>query len=454
MNSKVRGTDTPMALVNGRIVLPDRVVTDRALVIEAGRIAGLADPGDLSSEIERVNVAGSWITPGLIDIHTHGALRHTFNEPDPAAWAIITGENLRRGVTALLATFGPTINLERELAFCREWMQANHGGAQVLGAYLESPYINLAQAGALDPSCVRPADDGSADALLRYSDILRVFMLAPELPGALDLIASLSEAGIVPAAGHTMAHDTHVRAAMQAGLRHVTHLWSSMSMTAREGPWRKPGVLESALTFDELTAEIIADNRHLPLTLMRLAYKCLGPDRLCTVSDALAGAGLPEGSDYVMGGLTYEVHDGVGMMLDRTAFAGSTTLLPQMLPILISVVGIPVVEAVRMTTLTPARIIGVDRDRGSLEPGKRADLVVFDDAFVAQRVMLGGEVGVTNGECELRIAKDEWANQRIANGGHAPRSSSTLYAPRSTLHTKGVPCQPNPYPQPKSTSSR
>ena len=126
MNSKIRGTDTPMALENGRIVLPDRVVTGQALVIEAGRIAGLADPADLGSDIERVDVAGSWITPGLIDIHTHGALRHTFNEPDPEAWTVITAENLRRGTTALLATFAPTPDLAEGLAFCRQWMRGEH----------------------------------------------------------------------------------------------------------------------------------------------------------------------------------------------------------------------------------------------------------------------------------------------------------------------------------------
>ena len=391
MNSKVRGADIPMALENGRIVLPDRIVTDRALVIEGGRIVGLADPGDLRSDVERVDIDGRWITPGLIDIHTHGALRHTFNEPDAEAWTAITRENLRRGTTALLATFAPAPDLEHGLAFCRQWMQEGHGGARVLGAYLESPYVNVTQKGALDPSCIRAADDGSTAALLQYADILRVFMLAPELRGALALVEAVNAAGIVPAAGHTMAHDTHITAAMQVGLRHVTHLWSAMSMVVREGPWRKPGVLEAALTFDGLTAEIIADNRHLPPTLMRLAYKCLGPDRLCAVSDALAGAGLPEGSTYTMGGMSYDVCDGVGMMLDRSSFAGSATLLPQMLPVLIDVVGIPIVEAVRMTTLTPAHIIGMDGGSGSLEPGKRADLVIFDDAFVAQRVMLGGK---------------------------------------------------------------
>ena len=391
MSSSLARSHTPTTLVNGRVVLPDRVETGRALVIEGGRIAGLADLADLGSDVERIDVGGDWITPGLLDIHTHGALRHTFNEPDPAAWAAITRENLRRGTTSLLATFAPTPDLEAGLAFCRQWMQERHDGARVLGAYLESPYINVLQKGALDASCVRPADDGTAGALLQYADILRVFMLAPELPGALDLVKAINDAGIVPSAGHTMAHDSHVLAAMRAGLRHVTHLWSAMSTVVREGPWRKPGVIEAALAFDGLTAEMIADNRHLPETLMRLAYKCLGPDRLCVVSDALSGAGLPEGSVYTMGGMSYDVRDGVGMMLDRSSFAGSTTLLPQMLPVLLNVVGIPVMEAVRMVTLTPARIIGVAAEIGSLEPGKRADLVVFDEAFVAQRVMLAGE---------------------------------------------------------------
>lgn len=380
-----------LALTNGRIILPDRIVIGRALVIEAGRCAGLAEPAGLGAGIETFDAGGHWIAPGLIDIHTHGAVGHTFNEPDPAAWAAITGENLRRGTTGLLATFAPASDLADALAFCRRWMAEGRGGARVLGAYLESPYINVAQKGALDPVHLRAAADRDAGGLLAFADILRVFMLAPELPGALELVAALAAAGIVPAAGHSMAHDTHVAAALGAGLRHVTHLWSAMSSVVREGPWRKPGVLEAALTFDGLTAEIIADNRHLPPTLMRLAYKCLGPDRLCAVSDALAGAGLPDGSTYTMGGMTYDVQDGVGMTLDRTVFAGSATLLPQMLPVLVDVVGIPVVEAVRMASLTPARIIGADRDLGSLEPGKRADLVLFDDAFVAQRVMLGGE---------------------------------------------------------------
>jgi N-acetylglucosamine-6-phosphate deacetylase len=170
----------------------------------------------------------------------------------------------------------------------------------------------------------------------------------------------------------------------------VIHLWSGQSSTVREGPWRKPGLLEAALVFEGLTAEMIADNKHLPPTLMKLAYKCLGADRLCAVSDATNGAGLPEGTHFDMGEMEYEVREGVGMLLDRSAFAGSTTLLNQMLPILTQVVGIPLLEAVRMASLTPARIIGLDGRKGSLAAGKDADIAIFEEDFRAWRVMIGG----------------------------------------------------------------
>jgi N-acetylglucosamine-6-phosphate deacetylase len=378
------------ALINGRLVLPDILVNDRALVIDRGRIVALAERDAIGSDTHPIDVGGRLITPGLIDIHTHGALGHTFNEPTRKAFAAICDENARHGVTSLCATLAPApmADLKQCFEFMRTWRSERHSGAQVLGGYLESPYTNLAQKGALDPSCLRSPDDGSADELLEFADVLRVFMLAPELPGAIELVEKINRLGIVPAAGHSSAQDTHVRAAMEHGLRHVTHIWSAMSMVVREGPWRKPGLLEAALTFDGLTVEMIADNKHLPPTLMQLAYKCIGPDRLCAVSDATSGAGLPDGSRFVMGGMEYEVSDGVGMMFDRSAFAGSTTLLGQMLPILINVVGIPLVEAVRMTTLTPARIVGVDERKGSLAVGKDADVVIWNDDFTPWRVFI------------------------------------------------------------------
>lgn len=383
------------ALVNGRVVLADAVTQGKAVVVERGKISGVADTGALGSDTlcERIDVGGRVITPGLIDIHTHGALGHTFNEPTAEAFGTICEENARRGVTGLLGTLAtaPMPDLVRCLEFCRDWMKESHGGARVLGMHLESPYINIAQKGALDPQNIRTPDDGSVDALLPYHDVLKIFVLAPELPGAIELVRKLSDFGIVVAAGHSMAKDEHVLAAMRVGLRHVTHIWSAMSMVVREGPWRKPGLLESALTFDGLTVEMIADNKHLPPTLMKLAYKCVGADRLCAISDATSGAGLPEGARFKMGGMEYDVHDGVGMMLDRSSFAGSSTLVNEMIPILTNVIGIPLIEAIRMLTLTPARVIGLDDCKGSIEPGKDADFAIFNDDWTAWRTLIGGK---------------------------------------------------------------
>lgn len=382
-----------LALVNGQIALPEEIVEGRAVVIEDGKIAGVAGAADLGVDVETLDVGGRLITPGLIDIHTHGAVGHTFNEPTAESFAAITQLNARHGVTGLLGTLAPAPldDMLACLAFGRSWMHDPRAGAQLLGMQVEGPYVNVAQKGALDPTNVRTPDDGSAERLLAYADVIRIMAIAPELPGALDLVQRLVRAGIIASAGHSCAKEDDVLAAMRLGLSHVTHIWSAQSTTVREGPWRKPGLLEASLVFDGLSVEMIADNRHLPPTLMKLAYKCIGADRLCAISDATSGAGLPEGTRFRMGDMEYVVSDGVGMMFDRSAFAGSTTLVNQMLPVLTGLVGIPLPQALRMLTLTPARVIRAHERKGSLAPGTDADVAIFNADFSAWRTMIGGQ---------------------------------------------------------------
>jgi N-acetylglucosamine-6-phosphate deacetylase len=382
----------PFALVNGRLALPDQIVEGKSLIIEDATIAAIVSTGEVAAEIEQVDVNNRLIAPGLIDIHTHGAIGHTFNEANAEAFGTVTQENARRGVTSLLATpsTAPIPDLVACLEFSRQWMNENQAGAQVLGVHLEGPYFSLSQAGAQDPASIRIPNDGTVDRLLEHHDVIRMVSYAPELPGALELTDRLVALGIVPAAGHSSAKEDEVTAAIERGLRHIIHIWSAQSTTVREGPWRKPGLLEVSLTYDDLTVEMICDNKHLPPTLMKLAYKCIGPDRLCAISDATSGAGLPDGSRFYMGEMEYEVYDGVGMMFDRSCFAGSTTLLNETIPILIEYVGTPLPEAVRMASLTPARVIGVDGQKGSIEPGKDADLAIFNDDYTAWRTMIAG----------------------------------------------------------------
>lgn len=383
------------ALTNGRIVLPDKLLHGKALLVEDGKIVDIVDA--VPEGIAQIDVGGRLIAPGLVDIHIHGAEGHTFNEPSELAFATITQALVRRGITSLLATTltDALDTLCSVFAFTRQWLQkqgdGSPQGAQILGLHVEGPYFNRAQAGAQDPAHIRNPDDGSPEQLLAYADLIRIFTFAPELPGALALTQRIAELGILPAAGHSAAREQDVKPAIDLGLRHMIHLWSAQSTTIREGAWRKPGLLEVSLTDERLSGEIIADGKHLPPTLMKLAYRCLGADRLCAISDATSGAGLPEGSHFRLAGLTCEVHNGVGMLLDRTAFAGSTTLLNQMLPILIDQVGIPLPEAVRMASLTPARVIGVADHKGSLEVGKDADIAIFNDDFSAWGVFIRGE---------------------------------------------------------------
>ncbi len=382
----------PFALVSGRIALPDQIIEGKSIIIENAAIAGIVSTGELTLEIKQVDVDKRLISPGLIDIHTHGAIGHTFNEPNAEAFGAVTQENARRGVTSLLATpsTAPIPDPVACLEFSRQWMSENQAGAQVLGVHLEGPYFSLPQAGAQDPANIRNPDDGTVDRLLEHHDVIRMVSYAPELPGALELTDRLVALGIVPAAGHSSAKEEEVIAAIERGLHHIIHIWSAQSTTIREGPWRKPGLLEVSLASDDLTVEMITDNKHLPPTLMKLAYKCIGPDRLCVISDATSGAGLPEGSRFRMGEMEYEVHNGVGMMFDRSCFAGSTTLLNDMIPILVEHVGVPLPEAVRMASLTPARIINVDDRKGSLGAGKDADITIFNDDFTAWRTLIGG----------------------------------------------------------------
>ena len=381
------------ALINGRIVLPHDIVEGRALLIADDKIIEVAEMDALGNDVSAIDVGGRIIAPGLIDIHIHGANGAAFNQATDDAFTAITAETARRGITSLLATTvtAPIPELMDTLDCIQRWVDSPRVGTQILGAHVEGPYFSLPQAGAQDPANIRNPNDGTVDHLLEFADVIHMMTFAPELPGALELTRKLVKLDILPAAGHSSATEDEIVPAIELGLRHMIHIWSGQSTTVREGPWRKPGLLEVTLAYDNLTAEMITDNRHLPPTLMKLAYKCLGPDRLCAISDATSGAGLPDGARYFMGELAYEVHDGVGMVPDRTSFAGSTTLLNAMIPILTDVVGVPLTEALRMASLTPARVIGVADQKGSLEAGKDADVAIFEDDFRAWRVMIGGQ---------------------------------------------------------------
>lgn len=231
--------------------------------------------------------------------------------------------------------------------------------------------------------------------ILENRDIVSEVTLAPELPGMPAMIKALYGAGIVVSGGHDNAEPEDVEAAMDAGMRHCTHIYCAMSTLHKTGLHRKCGLCEYAMTSNAITAEMIADNHHTPPQLARMIYKCKGADKLCVVSDAIAAAGGAEGQWFTLGsgenGTKVFVEGGVAIMEDKTHYAGSVQALDQMVRNLVCDAGIPLVDAVRMASLTPAEVIGIDRECGSIAVGKRADFCIVDHKLNVTKTVVDGK---------------------------------------------------------------
>jgi N-acetylglucosamine-6-phosphate deacetylase len=380
------------AIENGKFILPEAIVVDKSLVIEKGKIGAMVNADLLPSKMPKFDAKGQWVAPGFIDIHVHGADGVTFNDVNNKAYQKITEAHLKHGVTSLLATIAtaPLGDMLNALAFVKEWCNSQTKGSKVLGAHLEGPFFSKEQAGAQDIQNLLIPDQESIRKILDHNSILKIVSLAPELPNAMMLIQELTRLGITSAAGHSSARDADLITAIAHGLRHVIHIWNAQSMTIREGVWRKPGLVEATLVSEDLSVEMICDNKHLPPTLMKLAIKAIRPDKLCLISDATAGAGLENGAHFTMGMVEYKVKDGVGMTLDETSFAGSTTFLNQMLKVVVEETGVSLTRAVGMCSLNPAKVLGIDHQRGSISPGKNADMVILDNEFDVVATILDG----------------------------------------------------------------
>lgn len=376
------------AIVGPDIVVDSTVLEEHAVIVRDDRIEAVLPIAQLPDDLARRDVGPGLLTPGLIDVHTHGAGLRGFNEGTVEANETALAAYLAAGITTVLPSLS-TAPLD-EMLGALEALSAPRPevSPRVPGVHLEGPYFSYAQRGAQNADALRVPSDGSIDRLLDYADLIKMISFAPELPGAVELTERLVGLGIIAAAGHSDGEDEDLWACQRAGLSHVIHIVSGQSTTIRKGPWRRPGMLEATLASEDLTVEMIGDGKHLPATLMRLAQRCLS-GRLCLISDSTPGAGMPEGTEYKLGVREFVVEGGVGVTMDRTAFAGSTTLLSEMIAITVNMLGIDVAEVVAMATSVPAKAMRLP-DVGRIAEGCFADFVVFDDELKPRKVALGG----------------------------------------------------------------
>jgi N-acetylglucosamine-6-phosphate deacetylase len=382
------------ALTNGRIIVRDTIARG-VLVIRDGLVEGVSDCVPAGAEV--IDCEGCYVSPGFIDMHTHGAGGSDFMDGTVEAFLTAARMHAVHGTTLLYPTTLTSTNesLFESFETFRKASSLNTDGARFGGMHLEGPYFSPRFAGAQDPRYLRnPRPEEYMEVLDRCPSISR-WSFAPELDGADRFAAELHRRGIVASIGHTDATFADCDAAYKAGATLMTHFYSCMSTISRRNAFRYAGVIEYGYWQDGMKIEIIADGIHVPKDLLRLLLKIKGVDSISLVTDSMRAAGMPEGKS-VLGSLAdgqaVIVEDGVAKLLDRSAFAGSVATTDRLVRTMVTVAGCTVCDAVKMMTENPARVMGVFDRKGSLEPGKDADVVVFDDDIQIRKTIIAGKL--------------------------------------------------------------
>ena len=391
---------TPLVF-RGQIVFPDRVERG-SIVVRDERIAEvLSATAAVPPEAMVVDAGDGYLSPGFVELHVHGGSGGDFMDGTDESFRLALRAHARHGTTRMAVTTTVATH-EQILATLKLTRQFRHtpepNGSRVMGAHFYGPYFRYEARGAHPGGPIRPAIEDEFSQYLEYADDLVTATVAPEIEGAKEFALACRAKGVRTNVGHSWAtFDQMTEAVQNWGVRHVDHLFCAMSDKSKLRQFQmypmQGGVLEATLYYDELTTEVIADGKHLDAGLLLLALKLKGPDRLALVTDCSRALDMPDG-DYMIGpcdgGEPFIKRDNVGMLPDGTALASSVMGMDHMIRTFQQLTGRPLWEVIRMASLTPARIAGQERELGSLERGKCADVVVLDRDLGVRRVFVDG----------------------------------------------------------------
>lgn len=383
--------------INGRLILKDEILSESFLSVKDGLITNLGRMKELPQETgEKIDVNGRFISPGFIDIHTHGAGGYDYMDGTVEAFIQASRTHLAHGTTTIFPTT-MTSSDEDLFAAIDSFIAARKEQKNMpylAGLHLEGPYFSLQQKGAQPEKYLRYPQPDHYEKIVAYArgNISR-WSVAPELPGALEMGARLAKQGIRMSIAHSNATYNEVLEAFANGYRQVTHLYSGMSTVSRRNGLRVLGVVESSYLIDGLAVEIIADGVHLPPELLKLIIKCKNNQEICLVTDSMRGAGMPEGKSILgslKDGQEVIIEGGIARTPDRSGFAGSVATADRLIRVMVDMVGMEIPEAVRMMTINPAVFMGLEKYKGCIAPGMDADLVIFDDKVNIDSVYVKG----------------------------------------------------------------
>ncbi|HPI73344.1 MAG TPA: amidohydrolase family protein [bacterium] len=384
-----------MFALKGHIVTPDETI-DGFVAVKDGRVRQVcAQPPDA---VRVIDYGDDWIVPGFIDLHTHGI--GSYEPVDEQGLAGMAQEAVRYGTTGLLPT-GAAMSVDQYVQLGVSAAQAARSGngraARLLGVHLEGPFINPRSSGAMALSTRRPISLSEASIYVeRIGAMFKIMTFSPELENGLELIRFLASHGVVASLGHSVANGTQLHAFVEAGLSHVVHLFNAFVPSGEKEPGvLQAGLLEHILVEDALTCELICDLHHVAPEIIKIAARVLGPYRFVAVTDSLYGAGLEDGQYTFPDGAPYRISDGVARLCGGKwagGLAGSVLTMNRAFGNLVQRCLVDPVLAARYTSTNAARILKIDAETGSIEPGKKADLAVLDADFHCLATYLEGNL--------------------------------------------------------------
>ena len=396
---------TTTVFIDGRIVLPDQVLEQHRVVVRDGTIQAIEPASDrLPDGASIVRLDGKLLTPGMIDIHIHGGGGADFMDATPQAVRTVCQSHLRHGTTTLFptTTTGTPEQIEAMLMACREVQQANHidSGAKIAGVHLYGPYFAEDKVGAHKKIYARTPQPSEYDDYFR-DGLVKIATCAAELPGAAAFYRAAMAAGCLVTCGHSNSTFPEMAEAFRNGMRHVDHFWNAMSsvtsLRPRCGTPMQASMEQFVLLEPEMSTEVIADGQHLSDELLYFAYRMKGVERLCLVTDSSRALDMEPGR-YIFGPIDdgdWFVYDGqVGRSVETGNLASSVAGMDHMVRTMYRVTGGNLADTIRMASLTPAERTGLEEQIGSIEVGKRADLVVWSPELEVQAVYLEGRLAV------------------------------------------------------------
>lgn len=376
-------------LINARILTPQGWLKDGSVLIRDNKILEVTNCDLAVIGANLIDVKGMYVVPGGVEIHVHGGGGRDFMECTEDAFRQAVKTHMKHGTTSIFPTLSSSTvpMIEQAAETCTRLMQEKD--SPILGLHLEGHYLNMAMAGGQMPENIKNPDPNEYIPIVERWNCIKRWDAAPELPGAMQFGKYITAKGILASVAHTQAEFEDIRTAYEAGYTHATHFYNAMPGFHKRREYKYEGTVESCYLMDDMTVEVVADGIHVPPTILRLVYKIKGVERTCLITDALACAASDSQEAFDPRVI---IEDGVCKLADRSALAGSVATMDRLIRTVVQKADIPLEDAIRMASETPAKIMGVYDRKGSLQKDKDADILVLDNDLNVRAVWAMGQL--------------------------------------------------------------